>query len=181
MRLQRRISLLERELKSLPMLHEPWFHVEHSPVQKPTTAPRSFLDQSMNLGINDLYGQERRQFGQGGSPCTCHLPANPSRRTFHSKRDPAGEGINLAKDYESIPTVPDQVFQPPSAKGSSAAEHIQSLQQAGLAGGIGSTDQSKCGIELEIHRLQAAEIRYLHPAQGHGIKASSASRHSAPW
>src|SRR6185312_14377803 len=154
MRLQRRVSLLERELESLPMLHEPWFHVEHSPIQESATAPWAFLDQSMDLGIDDLHRQERRQLGQGGCTRTCHLSANSRRGSLHAERHPAIKGIDFAKDDKFISAVPDQMFQPPSAKGSSAAEHIQCFEQAGLAGRIGSADQSKLGIKLEIRRLQ---------------------------
>jgi hypothetical protein len=60
--------------------------------------------------------------------------------------------------------VSDQMLEAPSPERSASAQHIDGLQQTRLARGIGAADEREPGIKIKNHRLQAAEIRYLHPA-----------------
>ena len=56
-RLERGVSLTKHLAVALPVLHELMFHVEHTPVQEAPPSAGSFLDESMYLGIYDLYRQ----------------------------------------------------------------------------------------------------------------------------
>jgi hypothetical protein len=55
MRSQRGVPLPKRTLVPPPMIHERWFHVEHTPINEPASLLRSTLDESMHLRINGLH------------------------------------------------------------------------------------------------------------------------------
>jgi hypothetical protein len=55
----------------------------------------------------------------------------------------------------------------PSTKGAPSAQYVQGLEQAGLTRGIRAADQRELRIEFDLCRMQAPEIRYLNPPQGH--------------
>ena len=58
---QRGVALPERPLVSAPVLHEVWFHVEHTPVQVPAPLLRATVHEAVDLGIDGLDRQTRRQ------------------------------------------------------------------------------------------------------------------------
>src|SRR5580704_3772656 len=80
--------------------------------------------------------------------------------------------LRLADHHHPFRTGSNQRLQALSAKGAAAAEHVDRLQQAGLAGGVRAADEREIRIEVEIGAMQAAEVRHLHPPQRHPIRAS---------
>ena len=75
---QRGVSLLQRPLVPPPLLHEPWFHVEHSPIQVASALLRALLDQPMYLGVDRLHRQDGRQLGEAADPvCPPPGPRTP--------------------------------------------------------------------------------------------------------
>ena len=181
MRLERRIALLEYLLIALPMANEGLLHVEHSPIQESAPPARTFLDQMMDLRIDNLHGQEERQLGQRGGLISVDLRAHPGSRSFNPHGHSAGGSLNLGKDHESLRPMPDQMLQAPRPERAATAQNINGLKEAGLTRSVRPANQREVAIGVNFRRLQAAEIRYLQLDPRPRLIASSASQHSVHW
>src|SRR5882672_1524496 len=113
----------------------------------------------MNLRINDLHWQRHRQFRQGCRSLAAYLRANTGSRALYAHGNSSIDGVNFAKHDKLLGVLPNQMLEAPSPKRASATQHIDGLQQTGLAGSVRSADQGELGIQLELRRLQAAEVR----------------------
>jgi hypothetical protein len=70
------VSLLESLVVTLPVGDESRFHVEHTPVQKPSAVTGAFFYQAMDLRIDYLHRQRNRQIRQRCGPRAADLGAN---------------------------------------------------------------------------------------------------------
>ena len=165
--LQGRIPLSKRLLVSLPMRHETWFHVEHAPIKKPSPAPRTFLDQLMNLGIDDLRRECQSELCQPRRLPSVDPGAKTAFLTLHPHRDAALSRIGLAEDNEPLSTAADEVVEAAGTKGAPPTQQIDGLKNAGLARGVLTTKEGELRIWLELDTLQATEIRHLQASKGH--------------
>ncbi len=118
----------------------------------------------VHFGVDDLHRQKQRQLGERGGLISVDLRSHPDARSFDSQGHAPGRGFDFAEHHEAFSPMPNQVLQASSPERAAAAEHIDGLEQAGLAGSVGSADQRKARVEMQFRRLQAAEIRYLQPA-----------------
>ncbi len=66
--------------------------------------------------------------------------------------------MNLAKEHELLMAVPYQVSRAGAAKGLSAPQIRQRLQQAGLAGGVRTVNQVEIRGQMDLDTLETAEV-----------------------
>src|SRR5262245_57626802 len=81
--LEGRVSLAQRAMKSLPGKQELRFHVEHTPVEKAASALRSFLDQLVNPGLDDLHWQRDVECRQRVDIGTANARGQPAVEDFN--------------------------------------------------------------------------------------------------
>jgi hypothetical protein len=110
------VSLTKGTLVPPPVLHERWFHVEHTPVQVPTSLLRSAFDQSVNLRVDRLDREQRRQLRKTsdwatGKPCLDALRSDP-----HPNRLPAPAGHYPTRQHEGLGSAPNQSLVPRRTK-----------------------------------------------------------------
>src|SRR5260221_4177972 len=99
----------------LPFLYKGVFHVEHPPIEKSAPATRSFLDQSMHLGVDDLHRKYCRQLRKGRNAVATHFCSHAERRSLDAQSG-ATLCACLAIDHKPVGTETNQVIQAAGAE-----------------------------------------------------------------
>jgi hypothetical protein len=73
--------------------------------------------------------------------------------------------VHFTKDNESLGGQTNEVLQSSGAKGASTTEYVNRFEKTGFSGSVGAAHQGEARVEIQNGRLQAAEIRYLQPAE----------------
>jgi hypothetical protein len=61
-------------------------------------------------------------------------------------------------DLQGAGAAADQAVADPAAEGAAVAQHVDRLDQAGLARAVGAHDQAQAGIRPQLHLGQAAQV-----------------------
>src|ERR1700723_3033573 len=101
---------------ALPVTDKIMFHVEHSPVQKPSAPARAFLDEAMYFGIDDLYGKLQCELGQRCSLLPGYLGAHTHPAALNAERNVSLTGLYLAEYDEVLRTSFNEMIGMPRAK-----------------------------------------------------------------
>ena len=155
---QRGVALLQRPLVATPVLHEPWFHVEHTPIEVTAALLRPLLDQSMHLRVDRLHRQDRRELGEAADP----LSRRARLETLTAVTDPDWPqtlaGLEATGQQQLLLALANQGLVARRAERAATAQEENRLEQAGLAGGVGSADQVAATVEFQVGGFDAAEI-----------------------
>ena len=183
---QRRVTLPECATESGPVLEEGWFHVEHSPVQPASAFGRRPLHQAMDLRVDDLHEERRRQFGQA-----LDIPAVQPRGIGLVapvlETDLVRRIFRLGEHGEMVGMPRNEAVRVPGPEGSPAAYQEGGLKNRGLAGPVGAVDEIEVGAQIQRCLLKAAELADPELGQAHVRLAGSAltgawaSRRSGRW
>ena len=175
---QPRVPLAQGFLQALPGLQKPWFHVEHTPVEKlPTNLGRAF-QQAEAVGIDELnrqgLGQLRRTTGI--LPVDTNLELTLTLTRYAEIAQPTIFLAHLTEHGTANLLVLDNRLQPGAAKGTGQPEQMHSLKQTGLAAAIGAKEDIDAGGGGDRHRVQIAHRGDGNTGEGHsaGIRGASA-------
>ena len=175
--LQRRIPLAQGLVVAPPGREEGMFHVEHAPVEKSPAPARTFLEQLVDLGVDDLgrelLGEIRDASGNGAAD----MPFRAAAGCLDAERDRTDRAQGLAREQKGVFAVGDERIAAAAAKRAAPAQEKGGLEQAGLARGIRADEEIGAGIELELDRGKTAKSLGVKAAEGHPfLRGASASR-----
>ena len=108
----------------------------------------------------DIYEGKFAEFEAIAKQMVADIEPEPGTLCFHFVLSADRTRCRLIEGYADQAAITAHFVDGPAVH-----QHIHGLQQACFPGGIRSADQRKSGIKIKGGRLQAAEIRYLHPAQ----------------
>src|SRR5882757_327486 len=119
------------------------FHVEHTPIQESASTTRTFLNQPMDFRIYNLNRKRRGKLGERRHSFAGHLcahslcgPLNPHSHTPFRR-------LGLSIDDKPLATRTNQILEPSGAERSTPPQHVNGLEEAGLARCIRAADKGK--------------------------------------
>ena len=155
------------------------FHVEHAPVEIPPAPARTFLEQLVDLGVDDLGRELLGQICDASRHGTAHVPFRAAAGCLDAQRNRTDRAQGLAREQKGVFAVRDQRIAAAAAKRAAPAQEKGGLEQAGLARGIRPDEKIGAGIELELDRGKTAKSLGVKTAEGHPLlTGASASRHT---
>jgi hypothetical protein len=152
------IALMKRALISTPDAEELMFHVKHAPVEQATAACRSFFDQPVYTGIDNLDREDFGNLGDAGNPLPRQVGFRSPLAVLNAGNQRPAWRLDSADDAEKVCLGRQQLLALVRAKGTAVSEEIDCLEQARLARAILTDDARRPRIELEMSRTDAAEI-----------------------
>ena len=162
---QQLVALAQAAAELPPVGQECGFHVKRGPVQVIPAVPGARLDQPVTVRVDRDHGQDAGMVGNGADrpAVAVELPL-PGR--LADSQVLAHPGMPDRTGYRDLPGAPaQQGFQLAAAKGAAAAQEIDGLQDAGLAGAVGPAKHRDLFTRRDFQVLQDPEIPGLEGAQ----------------
>ena len=134
---QQLVALAQAAAELPPVGQEGGFHVKRGPVQVIPAIPGARLDQPVTVRMDRHHGQDAGMIGNGvDRPAVAkELPLPDRLANAQVLAHPGMPDRTGDRDFPGAPA--QQGFQLAAAKGAAAAQEIDGLQNAGLAGAVG--------------------------------------------
>lgn len=146
------------------------FHVKHTPVEESPAAGRSFLDQAMYAGVDDLDREDLGDLGDAGNPLAGEIGASPLLAIFDARDQLATWRLDASDDAEKVSLRRKQLLALIRPERATVREKVDRLQQARFTRAVLSHDSCCLRIELQVSSADATEIldidRGQHMARG---------------
>ena len=149
---------MECPLVAAPDSKEGVFHVEHTPVEQSPPTSRSFLDESMDAGIDHLDREDLCNLGDTGNALACEICASALLAVLHAGDQQTSRCFDTTDDAREIDLRGQQLLALVRAKRAAVSQEVDCLEQARFAGTVLADYARRPRIELETSGPDAAEI-----------------------
>ena len=153
------------------------FHVKRDPIEVTATLIGCPADKVVHIGVDYLQRQRRSQAGRTAAICTVNTNLQAGSAVTYADAGAGAIVIYLPKKNELLFAVPDQAVCRRPAKGFTAPEIGDRLQNARLARGVRAVDQIESGVRFELNGRQAAKIRRRKFANRHSVSPAPLEAH----